>query len=297
MSQPSSRPRLPARAADLVDEAGDDNHHHHHDPETAPGASPLSHIASQGGGFKDAATARHTLALVAHRSLLYQQQLVRTYLRRAQTHSRAATSPGMADAAAVFAHWQTTTLPALRRQLRGRLPGPDDDHNTTNSNGGFRPLVAKDLLAALLPRFEAIEHAAPPAGLSRDARPLGWATGDRGCLAFLAAYLAAPPRAKLGNLLVASASAREEEDWEAVRYAALDALVGPGRETLDGWDEEELWRADLAGGHAPSYAHWRLLAWGWSPVPARALGVRLGRYLAWLAGPGAGGGHAPSLEA
>ncbi|KAK8086198.1 hypothetical protein PG994_001172 [Apiospora phragmitis] len=122
--------------------------------EIAPAVASMSHIAQQGGGFKDADTARRTLDLVSHRSLLYQQQLVRTYLRRAQTHSHAATSPGMAEAAAVFEAWQNDTLPALRSHLRCRLGGSDDSHNSTNNNnGGFRPLVSKDVLAALHPLF------------------------------------------------------------------------------------------------------------------------------------------------
>ncbi|KAK8009204.1 hypothetical protein PG991_011755 [Apiospora marii] len=235
--QPSSRPRLPpSAAADLLLDEFDNDDNNHNNNETALGASPLSHIASQGGGFKDAPTARHTLTLIAHRSLLYQQQLVRTYQRRAQTHSRAATSPGMADAAAVFEEWQATTLPALRRQLRGRLPGANDTNS--NSNSGFRPLVSRDLLSALVPRFERVENAPPPAGMKRDIKPFGWIAGERGCLAFLEAYLASSPRAKLGNLLVeASRGAAREEDWEAVRYAALDSLVEPGQETLAGWTE------------------------------------------------------------
>ncbi|KAK8134827.1 hypothetical protein PG984_006839 [Apiospora sp. TS-2023a] len=292
--RPSSRLPLPPPSSPVdhnIDEEANNNTNTNTNNETAVGMSPMSHIASQGGGFKDAATARHTLNLIAHRSLLYQQQLVRTYLRRAQTHSRAATSPGMAEAAAVFEQWQTTTLPSLRSQLRCRL---NNSHNNNDSNGGFRPLVPKDLLATLKPRFEAVENVTPPLGMKKGLKPVGWLFGDRGVLQFLEAYLSSAPRAKLGNLLVeASRGTAREEDWESVRYAALDSLVGPGQETVAGWTNDELW-TDRAWGNLPSYAHLRLLAWGWSPVPPRTLADKIGKVVEWLEEPDSGSdGYSP----
>lgn len=290
--RPSCRLPLPPSNSPVDNTEDDDDNNKTN--ETMINMSPMSHIASQGGGFKDAATAQHTLGLIAHRSLLYQQQLVRTYLRRAQTHSRAATSPGMAEAATVFEHWQAVTLPVLRSQLRCRLHSSSND---SNHNGGFRPLVPKEVLATLRPRFEAIEHAVPPWGMKKDVRPMGWTAGDRGQYKFLEAYLSSTPRAKLGNLLVASTrGTAREEDWESVRYTALDALVEPGQETMDGWTREELWYED-AGWCRPSYKHLRLLAWGWSPVPARTLADKIGRYVEWLAEPESeGDGYSPSYE-
>ncbi|KAK8078457.1 hypothetical protein PG996_004627 [Apiospora saccharicola] len=265
--RPSSRLPIPPPSSP-VDHNIDDNNNN----ETAVGMSPMSHIASQGGGFKDAPTARHTLNLIAHRSLLYQQQLVRTYLRRAQTHSRAATSPGMAEAAAVFEQWQTTTLP----QRRVPPPGPQRDPGP------------------LKPRFEAVENVTPPMGMKKGLKPVGWLFGDRGVLKFLEAYLASAPRAKLGNLLVESTrGTAREEDWESVRYAALDSLVEPGQETMAGWTHEELW-ADRAWGNLPSYAHLRLLAWGWSPVAPRTLADKIGKLVEWLEEPESGSdGYSP----
>ncbi|KAK7979749.1 hypothetical protein PG989_012206 [Apiospora arundinis] len=206
-----------------------------------PAAAPvvMSRIAQQGGGFKDAATARRTLALVAHRSLLYQQQAVRTYLVRAQTHPHAATSPGMLEAAAVFKDWQTNTLPFLQNQLRCRVG---------NSSGGFRPLVPKDTLKSLRPWIESSYRKIPTQHFYID--ELG-------------------ARAKLGNAIIAdSRGGSREQDWERLRYEALNGLVDLGKETVEGWKTEELWMQD---GVTPAQEHLKVLAWAWSPVPTRTL--------------------------
>ncbi|KAK8863328.1 hypothetical protein PGQ11_009563 [Apiospora arundinis] len=232
-------------------------------PATAPVL--LSRIAQQGGGFKDAATARRTLALVAHRSLLYQQQAVRTYLVRAQAHPHAATSPGMAAAAAVFKDWQTSTLPFLQNQLRCRVG---------NSSGGFRPLVPKDTLKSLRPWIESSYRKIPTQ------RSGGWKwnldtalpSEDMGTMAmgFLDFYVdELGARAKLGNAIIAdSRGGSREQDWERLRYEALNGLVDLGKETVEGWKTEELWMQD---GVTPAQEHLKVLAWAWSPVPTRTL--------------------------
>ncbi|KAK8093660.1 hypothetical protein PG997_000345 [Apiospora hydei] len=246
----------------------------------------MSSIAQQGAGFKDAATALRTLDLIAHRSLLYQHQLVRTYIARAQTHSHAATSPGMAAAAAVFEAWQSSTLPALRSQLRCRLGnGNGNGGGSSSSGGGFRPLVPKDVLAALQPLLAQIEaetnHAASVWGAANTDPPFWTVGGERGAGAFMRDYLASSPRAKLGNLVLGpTAGTAREEDWETVRYGALDGMVPADRETAEGWRKEELWEAD---GCTPTRGHLRMLVWAWSPVPTRTLVDRIRKFVEALA--------------
>ncbi|KAK6844249.1 hypothetical protein PG995_014359 [Apiospora arundinis] len=221
-------------------------------PATAPVL--LSRIAQQGGGFKDAATARHTLAIVAHRSLLYQQQAVRTYLVRAQTHPHAATSPGMLEAAAVFKDWQTSTLPFLQNQLRCRVG---------NSSGGFRPLVPKETL----PQNPNTAFGGWKWNLDTALPSEDMGTMAMGFLDFFVDELGA--RAKLGNAIIAdSRGGSREQDWERLRYEALNGLVDLGKETVEGWKTEELWMQD---GVTPAQEHLKVLAWAWSPVPTRTL--------------------------
>ncbi|KAK7949089.1 uncharacterized protein PG986_009975 [Apiospora aurea] len=227
---------------------------------------PMSSIAQQGAGFKDAATAHRTLDLIAHRSLLYQHQLVRTYIARAQTHSHAATSPGMAAAAAVFEAWQTSTLPFLRSQLRCRL-GIGNGGGGGGSSGG---------------EIEAeMNHAASVWGAANTDPPFWAVGGERGAGAFMRDYLASSPRAKLGNMVLGpTAGTAREEDWETVRYGALDGMIPGDRETVEGWRKEELWEAD---GCTPTRAHLRMLVWAWSPVPTRTLVDRIRKFVEALA--------------
>ncbi|KAK8106880.1 uncharacterized protein PG998_008893 [Apiospora kogelbergensis] len=238
-----------------------------------PAKTPLlSRIAVQHGGYKDAATAHRTLALNAHRSLLYQQQVVRTYLMRAKNHPHIGTSPGMRAAIAVFEDWMSNTVPAQQNSLRA---------------GGFRPLVVKETVRALLQPW--IQAACPERrDDATNTQLISWdheaglpQPGEFEFLAFRFANFYATElrsRGKLGNQMLAETQSMnlkiKEQDWERVRYEALSEAVPAGKETMEGWEWEELWEQDEV---TPTRAHLALLAWAWSPVPKRTLEEKVKR--------------------
>ena len=189
-----------------------------------------------GTGFKDSATALHTLDLISKRSLVYQFQTVNTLYNRAKHHPAmkkaadgAASTADMREAMEMFREWIDVTYPAQRDALRA---------------GGFKPLLSKKCVERFLPAIEA------SSGFSEGAK------------AFAGMYAALPKAKRLGNVLV-DESKPEEPDWERTRYLALDGLVPVGKEEGEAaWKMSELWTEER--GVTP--AHLEMIAWGWSPV-------------------------------
>ena len=196
-----------------------------------------------GTGFKDKATAEHTLQLISRRSLIYQFQTVNTMYNRAKHHpamkrKRNASSTGTEDASAstadmnaameVFREWLDVTYPAERQALRA---------------GGFKPLVSKKTVEKYLPRISGSKK------VGAEAKQ------------FAQLYCSLGKGKRLGNVLVDD-SKPAEPDWERRRYEVLDGLVPEGQEGEEGWKMSELWteEREVAEGHL------ELVAWAWSPV-------------------------------
>lgn len=189
-----------------------------------------------GTGFKDHATAQHTLDLIKARSLTYQFQTVNTMYHRAKHHPamrkaapNAASTADMRAAMAVFREWLDVTYPAAKAGLRA---------------GGFKPLLSKSCVENFLGRIEA------NAEVGTDAKE------------FARVYVGLAKGRRLGNVLVDEAKPGEW-DWEARRYAALDGLVAEGKEAGEkAWGLSELWNDDREAADS----HLEMIAWAWSPV-------------------------------
>lgn len=199
-----------------------------------------------GTGFKDAATANHTLELISKRSLTYQFQTINTLFHRARNHpsvKKAKTSDqapaGITEALEVFKTWLEETYPASKASLRA---------------SGFKPLLSKGLVGKCLERINAAARS------DNDVI-------EPEAAAFASLYSSLPKNRRLGNVLVDD-DKPGEADWEVRRYEALDRLVPEGDEDGKGWAEDRLW--DGKGGL--SAEHLNLVAWGWSPVGERGLG-------------------------
>ena len=189
-----------------------------------------------GTGFKDKATAMHTLELISKRSLTYQFQTVNTMYHRAKHHPAmkkaaegSAGTKDMRDAMEVFREWLDETYPKEKEGLR--------------VDGGFKPLLRKEVVERYLQRIEDSSE------VSEDAK------------AFARTYASLPKGKRLGNVLVDDKKP-EEPDWERKRYQVLDELVPQGKEKESGWEHSGLWSGDKE----PSEQHLRLIAWAWSPV-------------------------------
>ncbi|RMY67218.1 hypothetical protein D0863_07927 [Hortaea werneckii] len=238
-----------------------------------------------GTGFKDAATAHHTLALIQSRSLTYQFQTVSTMFHRASHHpamKKPSTSSssgsgsgdgnsqqGMKAAMAIFRHWLDETYPAAKSSLRAQ---------------GFKPLLSKDLVEKFLPRIlssssSSSEAVGPADDVDADA--------DADARTFAQRYAHLPKGKRLGNVLLDD-SDPTGLDWEGRRYRALCELVPEGKEKEIGWRVGELWDDHVDGGGEDgggedgvgagkkgkkkvSDRHLRLIAWAWSPVGERKL--------------------------
>lgn len=189
-----------------------------------------------GTGFKDKATADHTLELISRRSLIYQFQTTNTMYNRAKHHpamkkKSAESSDSTADMRAameVFKEWLDVTYPAEREALRA---------------GGFKPLLSKKVVERYLEKIKASKK------VSDDAKQ------------FAKTYCSLGKGKRLGNVLVDD-SKPAELDWERKRYEALDGLVPKGKEAEKEWKMSELWtdEREVAEGHL------ELVAWAWSPV-------------------------------
>ncbi|KAI6880341.1 hypothetical protein KC318_g7349 [Hortaea werneckii] len=232
-----------------------------------------------GTGFKDAATAHHTLDLIKNRSLTYQFQTVNTMFHRASHHpamkktstSTTTTSSssssgsggnsnnqqGMRDAISIFRHWLDDTYLAAKSALRA---------------GGFKPLLSKPLVEKYLPL---ILSSSSSSGLK----------DDDDAKAFAQRYINLAKGKRLGNVLLDDADPTGL-DWEGRRYRALCGLVPEGKEGVEGWGEGELWEdgdGDEGDGRSGggtkgkgsskkvSNRHLQLIAWAWSPVAERKL--------------------------
>ncbi|KAI7343685.1 hypothetical protein KC320_g9176 [Hortaea werneckii] len=240
-----------------------------------------------GTGFKDAATAHHTLALIQSRSLTYQFQTVNTMFHRASHHpamKKQQPAPsssgsvrggdgnsqqGMKAAMSIFRHWLDETYPAAKSSLRAQ---------------GFKPLLSKDLVEKFLPRILSSSSSSSESGLPADDETDADAAADAAADArtFAQRYVHLPKGKRLGNVLLED-SDPTGLDWEGRRYRALCELVPEGKEKETGWGVGELWDDHVDGGGEDgvgagkkgkkkvSDRHLRLIAWAWSPVGERKL--------------------------
>lgn len=190
-----------------------------------------------GTGFRDAATAKHTLDLISKRSLTYQFQTVNTMYHRAKHHPamKKGDTAGNADMRAaieVFEKWLESTYPAAKEELR---------------EGGFKPLLSKGYVEKHLSTIKST--------LSNTTETVRFAE----------TYTSLGRNKRLGNVLLDD-SKPEGPDWEVKRYEALCKLVPEGKQ----WSPEDLWeggekKAGLSGKHL------EVVAWAWSPVQERSL--------------------------
>jgi len=230
-----SKPATAVKGAASRKDAGKDSHLY-----TDDNPSTTLH----GTGFKDAATATHTLHLISKRSLTYQFQTVNTLFHRARNHPsvKKAKTPdqapsGINEALEIFKKWLDETYPASKASLRA---------------AGFKPLLSKGLVGKHL---EKINKARDDAVIEEEAAD------------FASLYSSLPKNRRLGNVLMDD-SKPGEADWEVRRYEALDRLVPEGDEDGKVWAKDRLW--DGEGGL--SSEHLNLVAWGWSPLGERGLG-------------------------
>ncbi|KAI7152051.1 hypothetical protein KC349_g9169 [Hortaea werneckii] len=244
-----------------------------------------------GTGFKDAATAHHTLDLIKNRSLTYQFQTVNTMFHRASHHpamkktstsssssgsgGNSSSQQGMKEAMSIFRHWLDDTYPAAKSALRA---------------GGFKPLLSKPLVEKYLPLIlSSSSSSSSSSGHHNDDND-----DDNDAKTFVQRYINLAKGKRLGNVLLDDADPTGL-DWEGRRYRALCGLVPEGKEKEDGWGEGELWEDDdddegreggvdegvegVGGGKKGkegkrkrvSGRHLRLIAWAWSPVGERKL--------------------------
>ncbi|RMX70833.1 hypothetical protein D0869_16250, partial [Hortaea werneckii] len=159
-----------------------------------------------GTGFKDAATAHHTLDLIKNRSLTYQFQTVNTMFHRASHHpamkktstsssssGKSNSQEGMKEAISIFRHWLDETYPAAKSALRA---------------GGFKPLLSKALVEKYLPLI--LSSSSSSSGLK----------DDDDAKAFAQRYINLAKGKRLGNVLLDDADPTGW-DWEGRRYRAL----------------------------------------------------------------------------
>ncbi|TKX25270.1 hypothetical protein C1H76_2503 [Elsinoe australis] len=180
-----------------------------------------------GTGFKDKATALHTLELVSQRSLTYQFQTINTMLYRAKGHAHK--TDGIKDAISVFQDWVDGY-----KERKGALRS--------------FPLLSKPKVKAYLEAWEADEYG----NVGKDVK------GLKDAKEFAKMYVDLGARKRLGNTLV-DMEKPGGEDWEIRRYKRLCDIVEENRE----WDVGELWVDERE--RIPTGEHLRLILWGWSP--------------------------------
>lgn len=155
-----------------------------------------------GTGFKDAATARHTIELVHKRSLLYQFQIINTMYYRAKHHPHSSNNKDMQAAMAVFRNWLDETYPTAR-----------------DAQVDFKPLLRKDVVEKYLPRM-------------RD-RKLDTKWSEK--------YIELPKTKRLANVLVDDEKPGEA-DLAIARQDALAALMKEtGFDEPPSKNDESLW--------------------------------------------------------
>ncbi|KAI7553207.1 hypothetical protein KC331_g1380, partial [Hortaea werneckii] len=184
-----------------------------------------------GTGFKDAATAHHTLDLIKNRSLTYQFQTVNTMFHRASHHpamkktstsssdSNGNSQQGMKEAMAIFRHWLDETYPAAKSALRA---------------GGFKPLLSKPLVEKYLPLIlssASSSSSSPSSGAAGAGAPNDDDDNDNDndAKVFAQRYINLAKGKRLGNVLLDDGDPTGL-DWEGRRYRALCELVPEGKE-------------------------------------------------------------------
>lgn len=179
----------------------------------------------KGTGFKDAATAEHTIELVAKRSLLYQFQTVKTMYHRANHHPHSDKNADMQAAMKIFRTWLDETYPKLRSEQKEF------------------PLLKKEVVELYLPR---IQNQASKLGIDSK-----WAE----------LYVALPKGKRLANVLMDDSNPAEA-DLTRVRQDVLEGIVKERGGEMPGKADEALWSDD---GAQPSMMHLKCIAYGFSP--------------------------------
>ncbi|KAK5953487.1 hypothetical protein OHC33_005431 [Knufia fluminis] len=188
-----------------------------------------------GTGFKDAATARHTLQLISKRSLHYQFQTINTMFHRAKHHPHSEGNTDMQAAMAIFRTWLDETYPALRAAQRDF------------------PLLKRGVVELYLPR---IRELADSGNGKLDVDPR-WAE----------MYIALPKGKRLANVLM-DEERPGEADLARVRQDVLEEVIeGVGGE-VPGKDDPVLWGD---GGEGLSAMHLKCIAYGFSPCKSEVL--------------------------
>lgn len=155
-----------------------------------------------GTGFKDAATARHTIELVQKRSLLYQFQTINTMYNRAKHHPHSSNNKDMQAAMAIFREWLDETYPAAK-----------------DAQIDFKPLLRRDVVEKYLP------------ALKNEGVVTKWAE----------MYIALPKGKRLANVLMDDEKP-DEADMAKVRQDVLEELVSDrGDAGLPGKNDDHMW--------------------------------------------------------
>ena len=161
-----------------------------------------------GTGFKDAATARHTIELVSKRSLTYQFQTINTMLYRAKGQKNK--TLGIEAAIPILQDW-VDSYKARKAALRSL------------------PLLSKPKVKAYLEGYDSGQFEIESDLALRDAE------------AFARIYIDLPTRKRLANQLV-DMKHPEREDWEVRRYNKLCTLMPE-----DVSDAAPMWTDERAG--------------------------------------------------
>ncbi len=197
-----------------------------------------------GTGFKDAATALHTLQIMSQRSLTYQYQVVNTMYNRAKHHpARKRYENGNAEKQALQGRKFDEAMAMFKDWLDHEYV--DAKRRRKEEGRDFKPLLKKEVVKRYLSRLRQLE------------------TFD---MRFPELYAELPRGKRLANVLV-----HEDEpggiDWEIMRELELAKLVEE-RAARDETGEEGLWNEGKGG---CSEWHLRCIGWAWSPIVERRL--------------------------
>lgn len=158
-----------------------------------------------GTGFKDAATARHTIELVQNRSLLYQFQTVNTMYHRANHHPHSSNNKDMQAAMSIFREWLDETYPAAKA-----------------AQTDFSPVLKKDVVEKYLPKIR--DHVLDTKWSEK--------------------YVELPKGKRLANVLM-NDDQPGEADLARARQDALEALLKErGDDKPPSKDDKSLWDGD-----------------------------------------------------
>ena len=200
-----------------------------------------------GTGFKDAATARHTIEIVSQRSLTYQWQVINTMYYRAKHHparKKYELNP-KSDKAASQGETFQEAMEILEKWLKHDYP--EAKKRKREEGKEFKPLLKKETVKKYLDRVNRLD---------------GFDEGKR----FAELYAEYPKGKRLANVLVEDGKP-EGRDWEILREIELGKLVDE-RQAAGQKGEEGLWDEKKGG---CSDWHLRCVGWAWSPVGERRL--------------------------